>query len=225
MPHTTGLPLPSVARRLIAACGILLLWALPGAASAAEEDVQLWTPLVVQHAPSEELDLSLEVTPRFSGGPGGSDLILFRGNADYRLSPTVTIGGGGGYFEFAGGSEIRPHQQIILSSGRVSARTRLEERFFDGADRMELRLRQSLQTSFPLQAGTSLSASGEALVRVRSRTRGEDARLDQLRFTLALSQSLAPGLTARGGYLLIVAPRDGPDRISHVPLIGLNWRL
>ena len=226
MHRTTSFPISSATRPLAALLSGLLFAAISASAAAADEDVQVWVPLTFSHSPDEDLDLSLEITPRFNGAADGSDVILARVNADYRLSPHVAIGGGAGVFEYANGSEIRPHQQFTFKTGQLALRTRLEERFVDGADRMELRARERVQANFPLNEATSLTTSAEALVRLRSRRQGEKVRVDQLRFIASLGHRLTPWLSGSAGYMMILTPvASGPDRISHVPMIAFNARL
>ena len=218
MQRTTG-------RTLIYLAGVPFA-AIASPGFAAEEDTQLWTSITLVHALGDGLDGSLELSPRFRGNAAGGEQFVTRALIDYRLTPAITPGASIAYIEYGGGREFRAHQQVNIAAGRLSFRTRVEERFFDGADRMELRLRQRVQMTFPLDADTALAASGEVLGIVRPRSKGGDKRIEQWRASLTARRNLAPGLSGGLGYLLIVAPRKGrPDRISHVPQVTIAWRI
>jgi hypothetical protein len=116
-----------------------------------------------------------------------------------------------------GGTELRPHQEIDLNFGRVSARTRIEERFFDGADRMELRLRQRVGYAQPLGGRWELSADGEYLHLAQTRERGGNRPRDEWRARAILGLEVSGSLTLGVGYLLAYTPDEGgPDGVNHI---------
>ncbi len=217
MPRTTGIAAS------VAAAGMLVFAALP--ARAQEEDTQLWTTFALAGPIGPRVEASIETSPRARAEGSGGDQVLSRVMAEYRLSPSVSAGGGVSYVEFAGGNEWRPHQQVIFNTGPLAFRTRLEQRFFAGADRMELRLRQRMQASFSLPGSTTLGMAAEVLGLVQTRNSAENARIEQWRAQLFVRRRVARQLEASIGYLLILSPRDGrPDRLSHVPQIALTIR-
>jgi hypothetical protein len=137
----------------------------------------------------------------------------------------VGVGGGLAYAEFDAGNEWRPFQQVVVRSGALTFRTRLEQRFFSGADRMELRLRQRVQAGFPLAEDTTFTVAGEVLGTLQSRNSGQDAQVEQWRAQLALRHRALPNLEAMAGYQLFLTPRVGrDDRLSHIPQIALILR-
>ena len=218
MPRTTGYGLICIAGALLAASA--------SPAIAADEDTQLWTTVTAMHTLAQGLEGSFELSPRLRSDEAGGDQLLTTALLDYRIAPSVTLGGGVAYLEYSGGDELRTLQQLSVSAGRLSFRTRLEERFVEGAERMEMRLRQRVQMTFPLDEDTALTAAGEVFGTVRPRSRDGEARVEQWRASLLLRHGLAPGLTGGLGYLLVVAPRKGaPDRLSHVPQVTLAWRI
>ncbi|KRA83776.1 DUF2490 domain-containing protein [Altererythrobacter sp. Root672] len=193
-------------------------------AQAADEDTQLWlsqsfqVPLV-EHQVTGTLDLSQRV--RESGNQ-----LLTRGMAELRLSEDAVVGGGAAYVEtFDSPDEFRPHQQLTLTSGMWSFRTRVEERFFEGADRMELRLRQKITATWPLAKELKGSLAGELLYTARAQTVGDDPHIDQWRATGALTYKLSPKVEGTVGYLMILSPRDGAeDKLSHVAQVSLTYK-
>jgi hypothetical protein len=191
---------------------------------AADEDAQLWLSQSFSVPLAEDdvtgtLDLSQRV--RENGNQ-----LLSRGMAEFRLSKEAVVGGGAAYVEtFDSTDEFRPHQQLTLTFGMWSFRTRVEERFFEGADRMELRLRQKVTATWPLAKELKGSLAGELLYTARSQTAGDDAHIDQWRATGALTYKLSPQIEGTAGYLMILSPRDGEeDKLSHVAQISLTYR-
>lgn len=209
-------------RAIAAVAAPLAISMLAAPAHASEEDTQLWIFANTVVPMGDAATASLELSPRFREG---SDQLLVRGTIDFRLSESVSAGGGAAFVEFAGGDEWRAFQQLTLSTGQISFRTRVEERFFDGADRAQIRLRQRVQVSFPVAKATRLSGSAELLYIVQPESRLADARVDSWRGNLSLQRRLSPRMDAALGYLLIYSPRPGaPDRISHVPQVTITFR-
>jgi hypothetical protein len=127
--------------------------------------------------------------------------------------------------ETSGNTEIRPHQQVVFVLGRFEARTRLEERFFDGADRAELRLRQRLQYNQPLNENWRASVGGEWLGRLQGRNSGQGAATDQWRAQAGIAYMVNDKLEVGANYWLLAFPRgDQPARYSHVPQTVLTYR-
>src|SRR5436190_15601208 len=148
----------------------LLLAAAARPASAADEDTQLWVTESATLPLSDDLDGVFDLSERFREG---DDQLLMRGTVEFRLSDNVVAGAGGAYVQtFGGADEVRPHQQLTLTFGPVALRSRIEERFFEGADRMELRLRQRIGVSQPLSSNLKAGLTGELLYIARSRDAG-----------------------------------------------------
>jgi hypothetical protein len=215
MNQTTGMCLA-----LFAGCAAALL---PAPARANDEDTQLWLYLNTVVPLGDRATGTLEITPKFREAP---DQLQTRATVDFKLSPSTALGGGAAYVEFAGGHEFRTHQQLTLTTGKLAFRTRVEERFFAGADRMQLRLRQRVQLTEPVGEATKLSGSAELLYIARPEASAAKARIDNWRFIVAAQQRLSSHFDAALGYMLIYSPRTGaPDKLSHVPQITLTARL
>ena len=218
MRHTTGFALSWAA--------IPLSLSPLCAARAAQEDTQLWTTAAVTIPMTDELQTGLEISPRFRSDAAGGYETLGRIVVDDKLSQAVTLSAGAAYLDYSSGHEFRPQQQMLLTRGALSFRTRVEERFFSGADRMEVRLRERVQASFALPAAMTFSVAGEVLGIVRSRNRGGDARLDQWRAQVSVRRKLSKRVDLTAGYLFIYAPIEGrADKISHVPQLSLTARI
>jgi hypothetical protein len=204
----------------------LSLALLPHAARAADEDTQFWLSATASHAVAEGSTLSLELSQRFRSDSAGGDQQLARLTYDRQVAKGVTLGAGLAVSESGGLTEIRPHQQLTLTTGRLALRTRFEQRFYDDAGRPALRLRQRVQYALPLDKATRLTGAGELLYTLQSQQVGRDPGIDQWRANLQLQHKVNPRLELGIGYLMILAPRNGtPDRLSHVPQATLSLRL
>jgi hypothetical protein len=204
----------------------LALVALASAANearAADEDFQLWLSESVSMPLSPRVEGTLELSQRFRDS---GDQRLARGTAEIRLSPVAVIGGGAAYVStIDAADEFRPHQQLTLTFGPLALRTRVEERFFDQADRMELRLRQRIGVTVPVSQRLRAGLAGELLYIARSQHSGQGAHVDQWRANVTLARHLAADLEGTVGYLAIVSPRHGaPERISHVAQLTLRLK-
>jgi hypothetical protein len=204
---------------------LVLATSLVGAspALAANADTQVWVTESATVPLAHAVNGTFEISERFREN---GDQLLTRGTADFRLSGVAAVGGGAAYVEtFGGADEFRPHQQLTLGFGAVSLRSRVEERFFDGADRMELRLRQRIGVSEAVSSWLKAGLTGELLYIARSRDAGGDAHVDSWRANATLTRRLAPRFEGTLGYLAILAPRDGgPDRLSHVIQLSIGYR-
>ncbi|MEL6707329.1 MAG: DUF2490 domain-containing protein [Pseudomonadota bacterium] len=203
----------------------LALCAAACPALAQEEDTQLWVYAVAKTDLADDTSLAIDFTARWREERRGGEQQTARFTVLHEVTDGVRLGGGGGVFETEGGrTEIRPHQEIDLKFGRISARTRVEQRFFDRADRMEVRVRQLVRYTLPFGDDVKLAVDGEYLGIARSRDerRGRPRnRLrprNQLRARAILSAKVSDRLTLGGGYMAIYTPREGRrDRLTHVP--------
>ena len=206
--------------RALFGSALALLAASP--AHATDEDTQLWAVLSAAIPISDEVSAHFELSPRLRDGP---DQVLTRVSVDYKIAEGLTVTGGAAYVEFAGGNELRPHQQIAFTTGPLTLRTRLEERFFEDADRAQLRFRQQARLAFPLDTKTQISGGAEVLYIVQSEVPGGDQRVDQWRAEIAVRRRLSEHFDAALTYRAILSPRGAlEDRLSHVPIISLAWR-
>jgi hypothetical protein len=215
MRQTTGICLA-----LVAGCAAALH---PAPARASDEDTQLRRYFNTVAPLGHGATGTFEITPKFRQA---GDQLQLRGTVDFKVSPTVSLGGGAAYVNSDGPDEFRPHQQLTIALGPLALRTRVEERFFHGGDRMQLRLRQRMQLTEPVAKDTKLIGSAELLYIARPENRTSDARIDSWRFTAAVQHRFARHIEGTLGYLLIYSPRAGkPDKLSHVPQVTLTARL
>lgn len=215
MRHTTDICLA-----LLGACCALS----SSPALAGDEDTQLWLYFNTVAPLAKSATATVELSPRLREG---GDQFLARGTAEFRLSPAISLGGGAAYVENHGAAdEFRPHQQVTFAAGPLAFRTRVEERFFAGADRAQIRLRERVQLTEPVGRDTKLSLAGELLYIARTENRTAEARVDSWRGTASIQHRFGKRIDGTLGYLLIYSPRERkPDKVSHVPQVTLTARL
>lgn len=197
----------------------------PSSARADNEDIQLWHFAIVTGDLARDTALTIDTTQRWRENARGGDQQTFRFSIDQRVAEGVRIGGGAAVFEAGGNTELRPHQQVTIVRGRFESRTRFEQRFFDGADRAELRLRQRIQYTQPLGNGWRANVGGEVLGLLQGRNRGDGASTDQWRVQARVLYAVNPRLEVGAGYWLVGFPRgDRPARYAHIPQTVVTWR-
>lgn len=197
----------------------------PSTARAQDEDVQLWQIVNITGDIGEDTRLAVDASQRWREEARGGEQQTLRFTIDQRLTRDVQIGGGAMVLDAGGSTELRPHQQVTFALGRFEARTRLEERFFDGADRVELRLRQRIQYTQPLGQGWRASVGGEWFGLLQSRNAGEGASTEQWRAQVGVAYRLSQKVEIGANYWLLVFPNgERPDRLTHVPQTVLTYR-
>lgn len=198
----------------------------PSKAFAADEDTQFWLNANVTGEIGEDTTLTVDSTQRWRADAVGGDQHTVRFTLERALDDDARIGGGIGVFETEGGlTEVRVHQQAVFTPGRFELRTRLEERLFDGADRMELRLRQRVHYIHPVAEGWRAMVGVEWLGLLQSRNSGEGFSTDQWRGQTSITHRLDENLDVGAIYWLVISPRGNrADRINHIPQAVITYR-
>lgn len=190
----------------------------PSIASAADEDTQLWIYAVAVTDLDDDTRLTFDASARWREERRGDEQQTIRFNLEQEIGPSTRVGGGLGVFEAGGLTEVRPHQEITFTTGRIALRTRIEERFFDGADRMELRFRQRVRYSLPLAEKLDARLDGEYFNLVQTQFRRPGLARDQLRGRVELGWRPAKNLRLAVAYLVIHTPTpNAPDPLNHIP--------
>lgn len=197
----------------------------PSSAFAADEDVQLWLYAVASTDIDDDTRITFDASARWREERRGDEQQTVRVNLEQEVADFARIGGGIGVFEAGGLTEVRPHQEMTLTTGRIAARTRIEERFFDGADQMEFRFRQRLRYTLPLANGVDARFDGEYFHLVQTQFRDPDAARDQFRGRVEIGWRPEPGLRVSLAYLVIYTPTPfAPDPLNHVPQAWVEYR-
>lgn len=197
----------------------------PSSAFAADEDVQFWAYAVASTKIDDDTRFTFDVSARWRAERRGDEQQTARINVEQEVADFARLGGGIGVFEAGGLTEIRPHQEMTLSTGRLAARTRIEERFFDGADQMEFRFRQRLRYTLPVANGVDTRLDGEFFHLVQTQLRNPDSARDQWRGRVEIGWRPEPGLRVALAYLVIYTPTPLlPDPLNHVPQAWVEYR-
>lgn len=197
----------------------------PSSARANPEDTQLWVVGFVRGNLSDDVFLTIDTSQRWRDPVFGADQQTFRVTLEHKVTDAIKMGGGVSWFQTGSIGEFRPHQQFRYTRGGLDLRTRLEQRWFEGADRMEVRLRQRVQYTHPVAPGVRALASSEWFGILRSRRAAGTGGTEQVRAIIAVAFDLNDNLDIQPSYLLQVTPRENrADAISHVPQITLNYR-
>jgi hypothetical protein len=215
--------IPAAARLPVLLAALAAAWQ-PSSARAADENTQFWFNQNVTGKIADRTTLTIDATQRLRDANDGDQQTL-RVTLEQEIADAMEIGGGVGVFETGGETEIRVTQQITATPGRFELRSRLEERFFDGADRMELRLRKRVHYNQPIAPGWRATGGVEWLALLQSRNKGEGFSTDQWRFQAIVTHEVSKNLDVGAIYWLVVEPRGGQaDRISHIPQAVVTYR-
>jgi hypothetical protein len=208
---------------------LLLLAALvaawqPSKAMAADEDAEFWLFGTVRGNLSDEVFLGVDAAYRWRGEGSDSEGQTFRVTLEHSIFDRSRLGGGGAVLQTDGVTEIRPHQQFRFTSGGLDLRTRFEQRFFQGAQQVELRLRHRVQYTLPVGRSVEAIASGEWLTLLQAREETRPTGTQQLRALAGTIVTIGNGFEIRPAYLLVFSPHpDRNDGISHVPQVTINY--
>lgn len=196
----------------------------PSKAQANPEDTQFWLVGFARGKVGEDIYLTVDTSYRWRDPEFGADQQTFRVSVEKALEDDIRIGGGMSLFQTGGVTEYRPHQQFRYARNGLDLRTRFEQRWFDGADRVELRIRQRVQYTREIAPRLEAVGSSEWFGIVQSRRSDGRRGTEQVRTIAGLAYRVNDRLDIAPSYMLQITPRAvGPDAISHVPQLTLNW--
>lgn len=196
----------------------------PSKAQANPEDTQFWLVGFARGKVGEDIYLTVDTSYRWRDPEFGADQQTFRVSVEKALEDDIRIGGGMSLFQTGGVGEYRPHQQFRYARNGLDLRTRFEQRWFDGADRVELRIRQRVQYTREIAPRLEAFGSSEWFGIVQSRRSDGRRGTEQVRTIAGLAYRVNDRLDIAPSYMLQITPRaGGPDAISHVPQLTLNW--
>ena len=197
----------------------------PSIAQAADEDVQFWLNVVATGDLDEDTRLTIDATARWREVRRGDEQQTIRFNIEQEIGNSVRVGGGLAVFDAGGRTEIRPHQEFTFTTGRLAIRTRIEERFFDGADRMEIRARQRLRYTLPISRKVEARFDGEFFNLVQTQSRNPDTARDQWRARTEIGWRMNKQFRLALAYLAIYTPTpNARDTLNHVPQAWIEYR-
>lgn len=223
-------------RRLLPA--LLLLIAAPAAARTTE-DGQGWININAQGSLEGRLLFYAELQPRFFDGGGQIGQVLARGALGWKLSDRVSLFQGYAHIAEPNDAlardrnEERSFQQLSwdlgrAAGGKLSSRTRFEQRWRSDGGGMGLRLRNLLRYAHPLgrdPKGVAALFSVEPFVALNDTGWGVRQGFDQLRTNVALEVPLTGRTTMELGYLNQTVNRPaGNTDMNHIAQIVLALR-
>lgn len=208
---------------------LIATFAPVGAALAATSESQAWITEQFAFKADKATTITLDASQRArSDRTSGGEQFLERVSIDRRIAPGVEIGGGFAYVRGESEKELRFHQQLTLTRGLFSSRTRLEQRFFDNADEASWRLRERIAVTVPLDHArrTNLIATNELFFHLNRARPSDKTGLAMMRQQIGLRQRLSPQIDAQLLYMRQQTFRDHrPDAVAHIPWATLSFRL
>lgn len=206
----------------------VLLTVMATPAAAAEDFLELWFNPVVAKELDAKTFVELETQQRFRGAPAADTYVG-------RLWVGRKLGGGtnvmfGLHRGLEGDTrETRLLQQISYKlAGPIKARTRLEQRMIDDADRTGWRLRQRVGVGLPLsrsEDGWSFIANAEGFFTLRATSASGTQGLTGLRTFAGVAREFGPVELELGYSRQQNIRRGAPDRVGHAPTVGLTVSL
>jgi hypothetical protein len=211
------------ARVLALLAAVIAAWQ-PSKAMANPEDTQFWLVGFARGKVGDGIYLTIDTSYRWRDPEFGADQQTFRVSVEKALEDDIRIGGGMSLFQTGGVSEYRPHQQFRYARNGLDLRTRFEQRWFDGADQVELRVRQRIQYTHGIAPRLEVIGSSEWFGIVQSRRDNGRRGTEQIRNIIGAAYKVSDKLDIAPSYMLQITPRPGrPDAISHISQLTLNW--
>lgn len=210
---------------------------VPQPALAADEDNAIWTQFVLSGPVSGRLGVFLYGESRF--GQNASCLSQTVLAAGLGLEPGHGYSLYAGYLQVntftaagPGPTEHRLWQQATYPLGslerlRISGRTLLEQRWFDGFDDVGVRVLQNVRFSLPVTRGGRMQviAYGEGFFNFNNADPAVRMGVDQWRGFAGINLALGAGRSLEAGYFHQDIMRRGEDRINHVAQLTFSQRL
>jgi hypothetical protein len=208
---------------------LLLVITTAAPAAATDDDGQGWFLFTLQGPLPAGFRLFLEAQPRV-GGDGMRQLLL-RPAIGYPVTRRWSLWQGYAWtptFEPFNG-EHRSWQQSLLQFPlgpiRVVNRTRLEQRFIDGAGGVSLRARHMLRLVLPLDRRErwSLALYDEPFFTLNETGGGPATGFNQNRAYLGLARRLGENVSVELAYMAQYLRGSGDDLLSHNSVLWLDY--
>jgi len=228
-------PLAVRARFLCPLVCAIWIGVTPTAATAQSEDAAVWIGMAVQGPVSPRLQLLLDATARFGDANTRQATRVIRPMIGYQLSKQVSLWVGYARVEQFPSArapvyENRSFEQLSWNVGRlgrmsISARTRLEQRFFENGLGFALRVRQQVRLAIPLK-GTKVSivATTEPFLTLQSDVTGARHGLEQWRNSISFVAPVTEDISVEVGYLNRYSLHNSaPDGMDHIVPVTLAY--
>jgi hypothetical protein len=196
--------------------------------SPALADEQVWAAVSVQApvAKDSRILVSLDGHTRFRAGGKDLDNTMLRPGIGWRVNPKLDLLVGYAVTETQMAGPNRKEERLWQQAGytladgpagRLTGRTRLEQRFREGGNDTGGRLRQMVRFTHPIAGSPfSLVASDELFIALNDTDWGQKAGIDQNRAFLGGGWQASKVLRVELGYLnQYIRVANGPDRTNH----------
>lgn len=206
----------------------LLMLATASPALAADEEAQLWATQSIDIGLDDDTRIQINAIERARGDAFGGNQVQVSGGVEQDIGGGFSVAGSLIYQHSGGQDEIRLQQQISYTTGPLSLRTRLEQRFQEGVGRTVWRLRQRVQLTETLDADGEWAVVGSVEGFVNLNRGNPDSRtgLAAVRTQAGMRHALSKRLSLTLSYVRQHEFRDGrPDRVGHAPVLALSFSL
>jgi hypothetical protein len=193
---------------------IAVLASLTSVHAAAQDDRQVWSAVFASGPVAQDSRLLVwfDGHARFRDEGDQLDTTIIRPGVGWRVSPRLDLWAGYAHVTLRrpgpDGEEHRAWQQATypiaeIGGGRLTGRTRLEQRFREGGDDTGWRLRQFVRWSRPV-AGPDVSvvASNETFLAFNDTDWGQRDGFDQNRAFVGLAWQARSRVRLEAGYML-----------------------
>ncbi len=205
----------------------LIVLAAPATAATSETQAWLSESVTIRADPTSIVTLDSSQRARADAASGGEQFLV-RGAIDHAIAPGVQLGGGLAWLKSESDQEMRLFQQATFTKGIWSARTRLEQRFFDNADTASWRLRQRVQAAVPIDSAKqwTLIAASEIMFHLNRARTSDKTGLAVMRHQIGLRHPIGKGVDAQLLYMRQQTFREArADVVAHIPWLTLSWRM
>lgn len=201
---------------------VVALLGVARVASAADQDLALWSVAFVNHEFDERWSVSLQAEGRFKDDISTFDEFVVKPAGYFRFTDWAQLGIGYKYIAKNDASDEQDAWQEIHLRHRLAAfgithQGRLEERFIDGISGVIPRLRYLIHATVPLNPAFYLSFSEAARFNLVSKGEGPVSGFEQNRVYAGLGFNASKYARIELGYLWrYERERDKPDKSDHV---------
>jgi hypothetical protein len=211
---------------------IALLPLAASPAAAQQEDEQVWLQLNTNVPLARDLRLTLEQIARTSDRQGGFYTTELGALLGYEIADGVELGFGYRRVDAHNGNpaagENRLRQQVVVSSGPIAARLRVDERFSEAGSGIGFRVRPLLRYNHRLNpGGVALFVSHESFFLPNSTRWGQRSGYERMRNIVGTTLPIGRNLSADIGYLnQYRLPRGGARaQMDHALTVQLTINL
>lgn len=221
-----------------------LCWAVPVRADSFD-DMEQWSIVTLDARVTPKVRLYGEVQPRFGDAVSQVDRLLLRSAVGVQVTPSMSVWQGyvwtpsyqrlsvdEGQFHDSDVTENRLYQQVLFENKhqklKIINRTRLEQRFIEGAGQTSWRIRHMLRLVHPLAKSQKWSwvAYEEIFFNFNDTPAGPQSGFDQNRLFVGVNRKLSDHAVFEVGYLHnpVNVFNNPVNRVNHAIVAALNMQ-